>query len=123
MEEWSAQANKDGYLDWESFSLGLAKALQTDASRLRKMADVPPTEAVRMMQASKRRGSLLEKGVESREIEEFLCRCEVGKLVQALALARKEVYRCQMQLPTEREDRSSAGKEVWSGRELHAGTV
>lgn len=114
MEEWSLQANNDGYLNWEGFSLGLTRALQADTTRLRKVPeeDTPSTGAKRTLkslQVSKGRGtgvSLLAKGVEAREIEEFLCQCEGRKLVQALALVRKEVYRCQMsleQLTTERE--------------------
>lgn len=114
VKEWSAQANKDGYLDWDGFSQGLVKALESDATRLRKIASVqtPPTDAKRMLQGEGH-GSFPMKGVECREIEEFLCRCEGRNLVQALAQARKEVYRCQMslhQLAAEREEGNHAGE-------------
>ena len=108
MQQWSAQANKDGYLDWDGFSQGLVKSLEADAARLKKMATVqtPPTDADKSLQG---------KGVESREIEEFLCRCEGRSLVQALAQARKEVYRCQMSLDQLAEERSNAGEGVGRG--------
>ena len=83
---------------------------EADAARQKKMATVqtPPTDADKSLQG---------KGVESMEIEEFLRRCEGRSLVQALAQARKEVYRCQMSLHQLAEERSNAGEGLggWVG--------
>ena len=103
--EWSVQANKDGFLDWEGFSSGIAKALKADADRLKKMADMhalPTSGTEKMMkslQGRKGRGlgaRLLARPVKAREIEAFLCQCEERALVQALTHTKKEMYRCQV---------------------------
>ncbi len=112
MEEWSIEANKDGYLDWEGFSTGLARALQKDAMGLGKMADTqtPPTEAERMLRSIQlRKGCGAIRPVEAGEIEAFLSRCEGRMLVQALARTKKEMYRCELSLQQLISEQESKG--------------
>ena len=103
MEEWSALANKRGYLDWDGFSTGLARALRANAPRLTGTPQPPQqAEGVGAGRTSHRgRGSgvsLLRHPVEPGEIERFLGGCDGGVLVEALARCKKEEYRCQMSL-------------------------
>ena len=129
MAEWSVQANKDGFLDWDGFSSGIAKALQGDADRLKKMAEThaPPTsETEKMMkslQGRKGRGlgaRLLARPVKAREIEAFLCQCEERALVQALTHTKKEMYRCQVilqKLTSKEKEEEEEEKEKGEKRE------
>ncbi len=106
MQEWRERADKNGYLNWEGFSSGLAKALERDASRLKKTFQdrSKQTEAekrLNYLKGHKGRGfgtSLLLNPVEGSEIEMFLASCDGRSLVQALARTKKEVYRTQMNL-------------------------
>lgn len=96
MEEWKAVANKDGYLNWEGFSTGLARALEIDASRLKELSTtktLPPETKGYGLGAS-----MLQNPVKAEEIESFLSSCDGRALVQTLARMKKEVYHCQRNL-------------------------
>ena len=100
VDEWRTQADSDGYLDWEGFSKGLAKALRADATRL---SDVQASSL-----KLSGRGFSLARPVEAKEIEAFLCQCEGNVLVQALARTKKEVYRCHKSLQQLERDKEAA---------------
>lgn len=102
MKEWKALADENGYLDWEGFSTGLARALEADSSRLLEMKS-QEHDHFEKQSSSLQRGidswdcgiSMLRSPVEAEEIEWFLSRCSGETLVQTLARMRKEVYRHQ----------------------------
>ena len=103
VEEWRAQADKHGYLNWEGFSTGLAQALKADSARLKAAFSSSCTDAKRKQDSSKVVGlgvSMLTNPIEASEIEAFLTQCNRSSLVQALTRTKKEVYRCQVNLQT-----------------------
>ncbi len=98
LELWSQLASPDGYLDWDTFSAGMERALKADRFRLGKGELSSPSKAEQTLHALQRglgregRGTSLAS---SEEMELFLSSCEQGPLVQALARTRKDVYNCQ----------------------------
>lgn len=89
---WRQSANSEGFLDWESFSTGLEKALKDDKERLRKEKHRTASHDVRRSRVAAR--SPIAQ-VTSGEIEGFLSSCQTSNLVKALAKAGRDVHRWQ----------------------------
>lgn len=109
---WRQSANSDGFLDWESFSTGLEKALKNDKERLRKEKHHTATHVQSLRSFQVARKSPIAQ-VTSGEIEGFLSSCQTGNLVKALAKAGRDVHRWQTSihnqksaLPAEKRDAS-----------------
>ena len=104
IKQWRKAASNDGYLNWESFSSGLEKALAADATRLSQLkGDLNPSRAEQKLQALRGIDSKLpsstSRTVQASEVEAFLLSsCSAEKLVQALAKTKREAYKYQQSL-------------------------
>ena len=125
---WRKLANSEGYLDWETFSGGLEKALKEDSFRMTKGGEEStPSRAeqtLRALQSERGKTKLLPE-VKAGEIEGFLAGCSSEALMQALARAKKEVFKLQQSVNTlsapvaatpTRRNSASQGKKGFNSR-------
>lgn len=92
---WRQSANSEGFLDWESFSTGLEKALKDDKERLKKEKHRTASHDVHSHRSFQVAARSPIAQVTSGEIEGFLSSCQTGNLVKALAKAGRDVHRWQ----------------------------
>ncbi len=106
VKHWKNCADKDGYLDWNSFSNGLKSALQEDSSRLTRASkpDMPRSKAEQRLASLRLKGAVGQSvspplgKVTAADIESFLSECSRDVLNKALKKMRKEVYKGQLSL-------------------------
>lgn len=101
---WRKSATPGGYLDWDSFSTGLEKALKNDKDRLSKENHHVPSHNFPSLHVATR--SPIAQ-VTTGEIEGFLATCQAGSLVKALAKAGRDVHRWRVSLHKQNADSHS----------------